>query len=100
MANELSIDDVLNDNKKPVQSLIKANEEDKTNKELAEFAAKFKGKGRPKVIAAEKKKARNIYLSENELEKIERVAKMNGFTISELIMFALKKELRKEGIEL
>lgn len=100
MKKELSIDDVLNDSKNPVQSLYKVQEEDKTNKELAEFAAKFKGKGRPRVEKTSKKKARNIYLSENELEKIERVAKMNGFSISEYIIFALKKELRRDGVEL
>ena len=97
---ELSIDNVLNDNQELIQSLQKANEAEIANKEIIEFANKFKGKGRPKVEKAEKKKARNIYLSENQLEKIERFAKLNGFTISEYILFALKKELRKEGIEL
>lgn len=98
--NELNINDVLNNNTAPVQSLKIAAQEKASAQEIAEFASKFVGKGRPKVDDKNKKKARSFYLSDFEVDKIEKIAKLNGMNLMEFVRFALLKELRKEGIEL
>ena len=98
--DELNINDVLNSNTEPVQSLKVAVQEKTEAEEIAEFASKFIGKGRPKVDDKNKKKARSLYLSDLEIEKIEKISKINGMNVMEFVRFALLKELRKEGIEL
>lgn len=98
--DELNINDVLNNDTAPVQSLKVAVQEKTEAEEIAEFASKFVGKGRPRVDDKNKKKARSFYLSDFEVEKIEKIAKINGMGVMEFVRFALLKELRKEGIEL
>jgi hypothetical protein len=95
-----ALEEALKNQKKPVQTLERAEENKKEADEAIEFANKFKSQGRPKVSDKEKKKMRSFYLSDDEVLKIERVAKINGMKTMEFVRFALEKEMRKEGIEL
>ena len=94
----MNIDDVLKDTKEPVQSIKKAEMQDKSNEEIKEFAAKFIPKGRPKVNEKDKKKMKSFYTSDNEFEKIEKIALLYGVTPMKWIKMVIDKELRREGV--
>lgn len=95
-----ALEEALNSQKKPVQSLASSESRDRVASEAIEFAKKFKSKGRPTIAENEKKKMKSFYLSDLEVEQIERVAKINGMKLMEFVRFALEKEMRKEGVQL
>src|SRR3990167_2529221 len=97
---ELIINDILLDEKNEVQSIKKAVKKKDEQTEILEFENKFKSKGRPKVEKKDKKILKSVYLSPLQINKIERVAQLSGLKLSEYMLFCIKKEMRREGVEL
>lgn len=84
--------------KEPIQSINKAKAEKEVTDKHIEKSNAFIGKGRPKVSDYQKRKARSIAFSDEEMDKITKVAELNGMKPNAYIQFCVFKELRREGV--
>jgi len=89
----LNINDILNDEKKEIQSFKFADEKEKKFKELENARKKS---GRPTKKTEEKAKKRSIYYTDQEFKEIEEIANLYGMKVSNFIKFCVAKELKKE----
>ena len=93
MKNEkLSLDEVLNDKTKEVQTFAKAEEKS----DLANKGALFKSFGRPKLDDKDKVKPRTLYYNDKDWDIISKIAHLYDKTPKEFIKFCVKKEMKKE----